>query len=78
QELAPIEGQAGGQARQRAEGADKGLPAGLSAFAKDLDVVLFLEPKADCIQIKVLKEHGKDAYATDLKLDVKTLLIAEK
>lgn len=61
-----------------AEGADKGLPAGLSAFAKDLDVVLFLEPKADCIQIKVLKEHGKDAYATDLKLDVKTLLIAEK
>ncbi len=60
------------------EGTDKGLPASLVPFAKDLDVVLFLDPKPDCIQIKVLKEHGKSDYNTDLKLDVKTLLIAEK
>ena len=45
---------------------------------EDLDVVLYLEPKSDCIQIKVLKEHEKNEYDTDLKLDVKTLLIADK
>jgi len=60
------------------EPADKGLPASLKAFEKDLDVVLYLDPKPDCIQIKVLKEHAKADYSTDLKLDVKTLLIAEK
>jgi archaellum biogenesis ATPase FlaH len=57
---------------------EKGLPASLKAFEKDLDVVLFLDPKPDCIQIKVLKEHDKGEYTTDLKLDVKTLLIADK
>jgi len=60
------------------EPADKGLPSSLKAFEKDLDVVLYLDPKPDCIQIKVLKEHAKADYSTDLKLDVKTLLIAEK
>ena len=61
-----------------AETADKGLPASLKPFEKDLDVVLYLEPKNDCILIKALKEHNKADYVTDLKLDVKTLLIAEK
>lgn len=61
-----------------AETADKGLPATLKPFEKDLDVVLYLEPKNDCILIKALKEHNKADYVTDLKLDVKTLLIAEK
>jgi hypothetical protein len=60
------------------ETGDKGLPASLKAFEKDLDVVLFLDPKPDCIQIKAIKEHGKADYSTDLKLDVKTLLIADK
>lgn len=60
------------------ESTDKGLPASLIPFAKDLDVVIYLEPKPDCIQLKVLKEHNKADYSTDLKLDVKTLLIAEK
>jgi len=60
------------------ESSDKGLPASLKPFEKDLDVVLFLDPKIDCIQIKVLKEHNKTDYSTDLKLDVKTLLIADK
>lgn len=60
------------------ESTDKGLPVSLVPFAKDLDVVLYLEPKPDCIQIKVLKEHTKADYTTELKLDVKTLLIAEK
>jgi RecA-superfamily ATPases implicated in signal transduction len=60
------------------ETTDKGLPASLKAFEQDLDVVLYLDPKPDCIQIKVLKEHAKSDYTTDLKLDVKTLLIADK
>ena len=60
------------------EATDKGLPASLQPFANDIDVVLFLDPKPDCIQIKVLKEHAKSDYTTDLKLDVKSLLIAEK
>jgi len=60
------------------ESSDKGLPASLAPFSKDLDVVLYLDPKPDCILIKVLKEHAKADYNTDLKLDVKTLLIAEK
>jgi predicted ATP-dependent serine protease len=60
------------------ENGDKGLPASLKPFEKELDVVLYLDPKPDSIQIKVLKEHGKTDYNTDLKLDIKTLLIAEK
>lgn len=61
-----------------AESTDKGFPAALTPFKTDLDVVLYLDPKSDCIQIQVLKEHDKDDYSTELKLDVKTLLIAEK
>ncbi len=60
------------------ETTDKGLPASIKPFEKDLDVVLYLEPKPDCIQIRALKEHSKGEYTTDLKLDVKSLLIAEK
>ena len=57
---------------------DKGLPASIKPYAEDLDVVLFLNPKPDSIHIRVLKEHNKSDYDTDLKLDVKTLLLAEK
>ena len=55
-----------------------GIPECISRYAGDLDVVLYLEPKSDCIQIQVLREHGDKEYKTDLKLDVKSLLIAEK
>lgn len=55
-----------------------GIPETLMPFKEDIDVVLYLEPKHDCIQIQVLREHGEKAYDTDLKLDVKSLLIAEK
>ncbi len=61
-----------------AETADKGLPTDLVPFSNELDVVLYLESKPDSIQIKVLKEHAKSDYTTELKLDVKTLLIADK
>ncbi len=60
------------------ESLEKGLPASLAPFSKELDVVLYLDPKPDCIHIKVLKEHNKTDYSTDLKLDVKSLLIADK
>lgn len=61
-----------------AETTEKGLPASLVPFTADLDVVIYLDSKPDCIQIRVLKEHDKADYPTDLKLDVKTLLIADK
>lgn len=57
---------------------DKSLPKYFETFATDLDLLLFLEPQSDCIQIKVLKEHGKKDYPTDIKLDVKTLLLTDK
>lgn len=60
------------------ENVEKGLPTVLGPFAQELDIVLFLDPKPDCISIKVLKEHDKTDYTTDMKLDVKTLLIADK
>jgi archaellum biogenesis ATPase FlaH len=60
------------------ENVDKGIPPSIRAFEADIDVVLYLEPKPDCIQIRVLKEHDRGEYSTDLKLDVKSLLIAEK
>ena len=55
-----------------------GIPECIARYAEDLDVVLYLDPKSDCIQIQVLREHGAKEYNTDLKLDVKSLLIAEK
>ncbi len=61
-----------------AEPSEKGFPKDLLPFKNDLDVVLHLDSKSDCIQIVALKEHDRADYVTDLKLDVKTLLIAEK
>ncbi len=55
-----------------------GIPETISRFSGDLDVILHLEPKTDCIQIQVLREHGDKSYDTELKLDVKSLLLAEK
>ena len=54
------------------------LPEKYKGFAQDMDVVLFLSPESDGIHIKALKEHGNRDVNVDLKLDVKTLLLAEK
>ena len=54
------------------------LPEKYKAFAQDTDVILFLSPESDGIHIKALKEHENRNASIDLKLDVKTLLIAEK
>lgn len=61
-----------------ADAAEAGIPAEIAQFTEDLDVIIYLEPKSDCIQIQALREHGDKSYTTDLKLDVKSLLIAEK
>ncbi len=60
------------------EAADKGIPAALSSMEDILDIIIFLEQKPDCINLKVIKEHGTAPKDMDLKLDAKTLLIAEK
>lgn len=54
------------------------LPEKYKGFAQDADVILFLSPEADGIHIKALKEHGNRNVNVDLKLDVKTLLLADK
>ena len=55
-----------------------GLPEKYKAFAEDMDVILFLSPESDGIHIKALKEHENRDVNVYLKLDVKTLLLAEK
>jgi len=60
------------------ENTEKGLPKALEPFNNDIDLALYLDAKPDAIQIKVLKEHSRGEYATELKLDAKTLLIADK
>lgn len=55
------------------------VPSALLPFKDVLDVVIFMEPKPDFIQLKVLKDRDIASHnEIDLKLDTKTLLIAEK
>ena len=59
--------------------AKNAVPSVLLPFKDVLDVVIFLEPKPDFIQLKVLKDRDVSVHNDiDLKLDTKTLLIAEK
>ncbi|MDR2897219.1 MAG: hypothetical protein LBU99_00275, partial [Spirochaetaceae bacterium] len=60
------------------EETDRQVPATLAPIQDALDVIIYLEQKPDCINLKVLKEHGTAPKDMDLKLDAKTLLIAEK
>ncbi|ULQ59363.1 hypothetical protein K7I13_12900 [Brucepastera parasyntrophica] len=60
------------------EKTEKGVPDAIKAYENDIDVILYLEPLPDSITLRVIKEHDKTDYTTDLKLDVKSLLLAEK
>lgn len=60
------------------ESKEQNFPKTLEPFLDSIDLILFLEPKPNCIAINVLKEHDKKEYPTDIKLDVKTLLLTEK
>lgn len=43
-----------------------------------IEALLYLEQKTDSIHMKVVKLHSETAKDTNLKLDTKTLLVAEK
>jgi hypothetical protein len=57
----------------------RNIPLILKDYLDVLDVVIVLEPKQDYIQFSVSKDRGTfNPTSLDLKLDTKTLLIAEK
>lgn len=57
----------------------RNIPLILKDYVHILDVVVILEPKQDYIQFFVSKDHDTfNPHNLELKLDTKTLLIAEK
>lgn len=57
----------------------RNIPLVLKDYLDVIDVVVVLEPKQDFIQFSVTKDRGTyNPNALELKLDTKTLLIAEK
>jgi len=58
---------------------DKGLPVVLEDYAKNIAVVVTLQYEDDYVHLRVVKDHENIApKEMELKLDPKTLLIAEK
>jgi len=57
---------------------EKGIHADLKSYAGDLDVILYLEPVSEAIKIHALKAREKTDFDTGCKLDLKTMLLAEK
>jgi len=54
------------------------IPQALQDFADILDIIVVLEPKQDFVQFSVVKDRTVlNPTHMDLKLDIKTLLIAE-
>jgi KaiC/GvpD/RAD55 family RecA-like ATPase len=57
----------------------RNIPLVLKDYADLFDVVIALEPKTDFIQFSVSKDHDIfNPHSLEVKLDTKTLLIAEK
>jgi len=57
----------------------KNIPIVLKDFVDLIEVIVILEPKQDFIQFSVSKDYDVfNPHALELKLDTKTLLIAEK
>jgi len=57
----------------------RNIPVILKDYIDIIDVVVTLEPRQDYIQFSVSKDHDVfNPHALELKLDTKTLLIAEK
>lgn len=50
----------------------------LKPYAADVDVILYLEPSTDSIKIHGLKVRDRADFDTGCKLDLKTMLLAEK
>jgi len=58
---------------------DRGIPAPINRFFDFFSVIIWLVPMPDCINLKLLKNHGmSDLSKLKLKLDSKTLLIANR
>lgn len=57
----------------------RNIPLLLKDYVELIDVIVVLEPKQDFIQFSVSKDHASyNPAALELRLDTKTLLIAEK
>ncbi len=54
------------------------FPACVESASDCFAVIIFLEPNPDSIQMKVLKEHSGTPHDINIKLDTKTLLMAER
>jgi hypothetical protein len=54
-----------------------GIPSVVKEFEDLIDVVIALEPKGACTELRVIKEHGSYSKADAVRLDPKTLLILE-
>jgi hypothetical protein len=58
---------------------EEGVPAVLKRFMNEIDVLITLHFKDDQVQLRVVKDHNHPPSGElPLKLDPKTLLIAEK
>jgi len=56
----------------------KNVPVILRSFLDEISVLIVLEPKAEYIHFVVVKDHGRmNPEDLSIKLDAKTLLIAE-
>lgn len=57
---------------------DKGIPTNLVPFLEDIDVIITLKAEKDYLHLRLVKDHDKiNPSDLPLKLDPKTLLIAE-
>ncbi len=62
--------------REGQEADDRGVPAEVSRFDKDLDVIVHLCPESDHIRVKVTKEHdSQDVAQVRMELDPATMLL---
>lgn len=62
--------------REGQEVDDRGVPAEVARFDGHLSVILSLEPRADHVRVKILKDHEKTEVADlHLELEPRTLLL---
>jgi len=62
--------------REKLDLDDHGIPAPVNHFYDILDVIIMLKPEQDHVDFSLLKAHGNETDDLKLKLDPKTLLIA--
>ena len=62
--------------REGQEADERGVPAEVARFDKDLDVIIHLCPQNDHVQVKITKEHGNQEVAqVRMELDPSTMLL---